>query len=62
MKTKNWVQYRKERRDLHPKILKDIASGTMTNKDIGDKYGITPQGVTWVKKEYGIALGRTKKK
>ena len=62
MKTKNWVQHMKERRARHPKILADIVSGTMTNKEIGKKYDITPQGVSWIKYEYGIAPGRTKKR
>lgn len=62
MKTKTWKQYRKERRARHPKILADINSGLMTNDEIGKKYDITKQAITYLKKEYGIALGRTKKK
>ena len=62
MKTKSWTQYLKERRARHPKILADINSGLMTSAEIGQKYDITKQAITYLKFQYGIALGRTKKK
>ena len=62
MKIKTWKQLLKERRARHPKILADINSGLMTNDEIGKKYVITKQAITYLKKRYGIELGRTKKK
>ena len=62
MKTKTWTKHLKERRARHPKILADIISGTMNSAEIGKKYDITKQAITFLKKKYGIALGRTKNK
>ena len=62
MKIKTWKQHLKERRARHPKILADINSGLMTSAEIGQKYDITKQAITYLKFQYGIALGRTKKK
>ena len=51
----------KERRDRQPLIVADITGGKMTNVEIAEKYGITPQAITFLKGEYDIPKGRTKK-
>lgn len=57
---KTWNQHLQDRRSQHVRIIADVESGKYKNSEIAKKYGMTHQGVSFLKVEYGLKKGRTK--